>query len=215
MTAPRTVTMPAPHVHGTSRLPRDADTDFMLRVQREEPGAFAELMRRYEARVFGRLYRLLGDRQEAEDLTQDVFLRVYRARQHYRPRAKFATWLFCIVQNVARNAVRSRRRHPCRRLGLHAVPGRDDRPAENTLAARCEAPSQPVERAELAAVVRAAVSTLAGRQRTALELFEFHDHTCPQIAAEMHMTAKAVKSMLYRARNQLRLRLTGFMEAVN
>src|SRR5438309_10209156 len=90
----------------------DPDVALMLRVQGDEPGAFAELVQRYWARVFGRFYQRLGDRQEAEDLAQEVFLRVYRHRHRYQPRAKFGTWLFHIIQNLARNALRSRpRRH--------------------------------------------------------------------------------------------------------
>src|SRR5262249_14142179 len=95
----------------------DPEIERMLRVQRDEPGAFAELLKRYWTPVFSRLYRQLGDRQEAEDLAQDVFLRLYRSRQRYQPRAKFTTWLFHIAQNVARNALRSRARHPCVPLG--------------------------------------------------------------------------------------------------
>src|SRR5438445_4747980 len=122
-------TMPSPAPMRTSQAPPtrrptpDADALLMLAVQRDQPGAFDELVDHYWMRVFGRLYRQLGDRQEAEDLTQDVFLRVYRARKRYRPRAKFATWLFHIAQNVARNAVRSRRRHPRHRHDLPACPG--------------------------------------------------------------------------------------------
>ncbi len=88
----------------------DPDVLLMLRVQRDEPGAFAELVECYWARVFGRFYRRLGDRQEAEDLAQEVFLRVYRHRHRYQPQAKFGTWLFHIIQNLARNALRSRLR---------------------------------------------------------------------------------------------------------
>ena len=84
----------------------------MLRVQKGDNAAFAELVDRYHSRVLGNFIRRLGDRQEAEDLTQDVFLRLYRARQRYQPRARFATWLYHITQNVARNAFRARRRHP-------------------------------------------------------------------------------------------------------
>jgi len=180
----------------------------MLAVQRDQPGAFDELVDHYWMRVFGRLYRQLGDRQEAEDLTQDVFLRVYRARKRYRPRAKFATWLFHIAQNVARNAVRSRRRHPWQRLDLPACPGQAGLSSEHFPPGRYEAPSQPIERAELASAVRAAVLTLGFRQRTALELYQFHDRTYAQIAADMHMRPEAVKSLLYRARNQLRATLS-------
>src|SRR5580704_7044484 len=127
----------------------DPEVGLMLQVQRDEAGAFAELVERYWTRVFGRLYRQLGDRQEAEDLAQDVFLRLYRARHRYQPRAKFGTWLFHIAQNVARNALRSRRRHPCVPLGRLGDPGDDDRAVDGLLLDRGESPSRPMERAEI------------------------------------------------------------------
>jgi RNA polymerase sigma-70 factor (ECF subfamily) len=74
-----------------------------------------------------------------------------------------------------------------------------------------EGPSSPLEREEVADVVRAAVSVLGERQRTALELHQFHDRTYAEVAAELDMTPKAAKSLLYRARNQLRVALTPFM----
>jgi RNA polymerase sigma-70 factor (ECF subfamily) len=191
----------------------DPEVELMLRVQCDEAGAFAELVRRYWSRVFGRFYRRLGDRQEAEDLAQDVFLRLYRSRKRYQPRAKFATWLFHITQNVARNALRFRRRHPSVPLAPFPRHGDDDRGGERVLPDRSEPPSRPLERAELAGVVRAAVSGLAGRQRTALELHQFQHRTYAEIAAELDMSPKAAKSLLYRARNQLRASLLRFMEA--
>ena len=114
----------------------------MLRAQEDEPEAFAELVGRYWTRVFGRFCRQLGDRQEAEDLTQDVFLRLYRSRKRYRPEAKFATWLFHITQNVARNALRSRRRRPCTSLEALTV-GEDDVTGSGLLPDRGEPPSRP------------------------------------------------------------------------
>jgi RNA polymerase sigma-70 factor (ECF subfamily) len=190
----------------------DPDVLLMLRVQRDEPGAFAELVECYWARVFGRFYRRLGDRQEAEDLAQEVFLRVYRHRHRYQPQAKFGTWLFHIIQNLARNALRSRLRRPWTRLGSLASPEGEDFLSDQILTDRSEAPSRPLERAELAGAVRAAVSRLAGRQRTAMELHQFQHWTHAEIAAEMDMSPKAAKSLLYRARNQLRASLTQFME---
>src|SRR5438876_7855312 len=89
----------------------DPDVDLMFRVQRDEPDAFAELTERFSTRIFARLFRTLHDRQEAEDLTQDVFMRLYRSRRRYQARAKFSTWLYHITQNVVRNALRRRRRH--------------------------------------------------------------------------------------------------------
>src|SRR5207302_8742093 len=101
----------------------DPEVALMLRVQRDDSCAFTQLVERYWTQAFGRFFRRLGDRQEAEDLAQDVFLRLYRYRKRYQPRAKFATWLFHIAENVRRNAIRSRRRTATVRLG--ALPGED------------------------------------------------------------------------------------------
>src|SRR5207302_4966973 len=137
----------------------------MLRVRAGDTSAFAELEACYRTRVLGWFCRRLGDRADAEDLTQEVFLRLYRARASYKPRARFATWVFHIAQNVARNALRSRRRHPCVRLNPDGPGGRGL--LEELLVDRGGTPSGPLERDELAGVVRAAVAELAGRQRAA------------------------------------------------
>jgi len=195
-----------------SRNPRaeDPDVRLMLRVRDDDDAAFADLLGRYGSRILGHFFRLLGDRQEAEDLTQEVFLRVYRARKRYQPRARFATWLFHITQNVARNAVRSRRRRPC--VPLEGLSGSDEGGLpQGLLFDRGEEPSRPVERAEIAKVVRAAVSGLAGRQRTAVELHQFENRTYNEVAARMEMSPEAAKSLLYRARTHLRESLAVFM----
>jgi RNA polymerase sigma-70 factor (ECF subfamily) len=196
----------------TSKYLQDPEVVLMLRVGKGDRSAFEELVARYWSRIFGHFYRRLCDRQEAEDLTQEVFLRLYRYRRRYRPRAKFMTWLFFIAQNVARNAVRSRRRHPCMHLEALARPSQGETP-DDLLPERGEVPSQPIERAEIASAVRAAVSALADRQRAAMELHQFHHHTYTEVAERLDMTPKAAKSLLYRARLQLRETLASFMEA--
>src|SRR5437016_5675333 len=75
----------------------DPDVRLMLRVQKDDGTAFTELLERYRTRILGHLYRLLNNRQDAEDLTQEVFLRLYRSRKRYQPTARFATWLFHIT----------------------------------------------------------------------------------------------------------------------
>jgi RNA polymerase sigma-70 factor (ECF subfamily) len=190
---------------GENRWLDDPDVVLMLRVRDGDEDAFGQLADRYGARVFGFFCRRLGDRQEAEDLTQDVLLRLFRARQRYEPRARFSTWVFHITQNVARNALRFRQRHPSVRFS--ALPD-----AENLWNAlpsgSADSPSRPLERAELAGVVRAAIAGLGERQRAALELHQFHDQTYAEVAAQLDMTPKAAKSLLYRTRNLLRERLT-------
>ena len=186
----------------------DPEVVLMLRVKQDDPAAFAELLRRNWSYVFGRCYRRLRDREDAEDLAQEVFLRVYRGRKSYEPRAKFSTWLFHITQNLLRNTIRSRRRRPCLRLDTLAC---SPFLVEHLLRDRGESPTRPIERAELAKIVRTALSHLALRQRTAVELQQFHNSTYEQVAAQMDMSPKAAKSLLYRARNQLRACLTSFM----
>src|SRR6476659_2814770 len=90
----------------------DPDVRLMLQVRDGDAQAFEELMLRYQNRLMSLLAHLVGQRDLAEDLTQDVFLRVYRARKRYVPGAQFSTWLFTIAGNVASNALRSRSRRP-------------------------------------------------------------------------------------------------------
>src|SRR5207302_481268 len=148
----------------------DPDAARMVRVRHGDAAAFAELVQRYWQPVVGHFWRRLGDRGEAEDLAQEVFLRLYRARGRYRPQARLATWVFHIAQNVARNALRTRRRRPW--VLLEEVPSRG-RLLEVLLAERGDGPVRPLEREELAGLVRAAVAGLGGRQRTAVELHQF------------------------------------------
>jgi RNA polymerase sigma-70 factor, ECF subfamily len=187
----------------------DPEIQLMLRVQRDEPGAFAALIAAYWSRVFGKFVRQVGDRQEAEDLAQDVFLRLYRSRKRYRPRAKLATWVFFIARNVGRNALRRRRRKKLTPIGL-AFDG-DDFPGLGTLTDE-SAPAGPLERAELARVVRGAVAGLNRRQRRAVEL-QFENQSYAEIASALALSTKATKSLLYRARNELRFALLPYAGA--
>jgi RNA polymerase sigma-70 factor (ECF subfamily) len=196
------------------RIPeaRDPDVALMLRVQRDEPGAFQELIDVYWSRIFARFFRQFNDRQEAEDLAQDVFLRLFRNRKRYRPQAKFSTWLYHIARNVGRNAIRTRRRRPVTPMALFE--GTDESPLVPRNRHETDMPSRSMERAEVASMVRQAVSALKGRQRIAVEL-QCQDRSYSEIAAELDMTAKAAKSLLYRARNELRDALTPFAEALS
>ena len=91
---------------------RDPDVRLMLQVRDDVPGAFEALVERYQHRLVGVLFHLVGRVEEAEDLTQEVFLRIYKARKGYRPRAKFSTWLFTIANNLALNHLRGKGRNP-------------------------------------------------------------------------------------------------------
>jgi RNA polymerase sigma-70 factor (ECF subfamily) len=186
----------------------DPEVGLMLRVQGGDAEAFTALTRRYLGRMLAYFRKRLGDRVEAEDLAQEVFLRLYRSRGRYQPRARLSTWVFHIARNVARNAVRFRQRHPEARTGRA---GNTSEVVGARLPDRGEGPWRPLERVEVAAAVRRAVADLGRRQRRAVELHQLEDRTYGEVAAALAMSPKAAKSLLYRARNQLRRRLAPLM----
>jgi RNA polymerase sigma-70 factor, ECF subfamily len=190
---------------------QDPDVVLMLQVQSDEPGAFQQLVDRYWFLVFGRFFRCLGDRQLAEELTQETCLRLYRNRANYRPQAKFATWLFHIVENLTRNAIRDRRRL---RRGIESLNTNHLSKAVPMRGAPCASPDCNMESAEAVAIVRDGIEHLIERQREALILHEYQDHTYAEIAETLEITPEAAKSLLYRARNQLRHNLRPRLEAI-
>jgi RNA polymerase sigma-70 factor (ECF subfamily) len=184
---------------------RDPDVGRMLRVRdADDAAAFAELVDRYQHRLVGVLAHLVGHPDEADDLAQEVFLRVYRTRRRYHPTAKFSTWLFTIANNLASNARRSRQRRRVVSLPPQESGPLGARPAERLLADGAPPPGQRLQQQELAAVIRQALDTLNERQRLAVVLNKFEEMNYAEIAAVMGLSAPAVKSLLSRARAALR-----------
>jgi RNA polymerase sigma-70 factor (ECF subfamily) len=183
----------------------DPDVRLMLEVRGDNANAFSELMLRYQGRVLTVLEHLVGDRDLAEDLTQDVFLRVFRARKSYVPGSKFSTWLFTIVNNVASNARRSlsRRREvnvvgtDTSSIGLQGM-------EQLAQAASGQMPTRQLDKAEMRDIVRMAVSELNERQRLAVLLNKFEGMSYADIAESMGLSPQAIKSLLSRARVNLR-----------
>jgi RNA polymerase sigma-70 factor, ECF subfamily len=191
---------------------RDPDTRLMLGVRADEPGAFEELVARYQSRLVGIMHHLVGNLEEAEDLAQEVFLRVYRARKKYRARSKFSTWLFTIANNLALNSLRSRHRKPVVPLNTSDSGPLGARPIEQLLSESSGAQQvRRVQQHELAAVIRQALEGLNERQRLAVVLNKFEDMNYAEIAEVMGLTTKAVKSLLCRARTNLRVALQGYI----
>jgi RNA polymerase sigma-70 factor (ECF subfamily) len=190
---------------------RDPDTRLMIRVRDEEDGAFEELVEKYQNRLVGIMHHLVGSAEEAEDLAQEVFLRVYRNRKKYRARAKFSTWLFTIANNLALNALRTRQRKPVVPLNLSDSGPLGPRPAEQLVRDRANQPVQRVQQQELAAMVRRALETLNERQRIAVLLNKFEEMNYQEIAEVMGLSTKAVKSLLSRARTNLRAILKDYI----
>jgi RNA polymerase sigma-70 factor (ECF subfamily) len=196
----------------------DPDVRLMMRVREDDAGAFEELVRRYQARLV-RLFHHIGPSAEiAEDLTQEVFLRIYRARSNYVPGAKFSTWVFTIAGNVARNAARTqgRRREVAEADTKHSAGESGPQMlAGIALDQSSLMPTRLVEGEERARMVRAAVEKLGERQRMALMLSRFENLSYAEIADAMGLSTKAVKSLLSRARVNLKEALADYIEPVN
>jgi RNA polymerase sigma-70 factor (ECF subfamily) len=190
---------------------RDPDIRLMLRVRDDDPAAFGELVELYQHRLVAVMHHLVGNSEEAEDLAQEVFLRVYRGRKKYRPRAKFSTWLFTIANHLALNALRRRQRRPAVPLNLRDSGPLGPRPAEQMVRDKGGPPGQRLAQEELAAVVRTALAGLGERQRMAVVLNKFEDMNYHEIAEVMGLSTKAVKSLLSRARENLRVALQDYI----
>ncbi|MBM3994934.1 MAG: sigma-70 family RNA polymerase sigma factor [Planctomycetes bacterium] len=184
----------------------------MLRVRDDDAEAFAELVELYHHRLVTVMHHLVGNNEEAEDLAQEVFLRVYRGRKKYHPKAKFSTWLYTIANNLALNVMRSRQRKPTIPLNVRDSGPLGPRPAEQLVLDRADQPQQRMQKQELAAIVKQALDTLNERQRIAVVLNKFEDMNYAEIAEVMGLTTKAVKSLLSRARDNLRIALQGYIQ---
>ena len=182
----------------------------MLRVREDDATAFAELVTLYQHRLVGILHHVVGSTEEAEDLAQEVFLRVYRNRKKYTPTAKFATWLFTIANNLAINSLRKKHNKAVSLKPDDSGP-MGSRPEEQLVHDRGATPSYGLRQAELAARIRSALDTLNERQKMAVVLNKFEDMNYAEIAEVMGLTTKAVKSLLSRARSRLRDALAGYI----
>jgi RNA polymerase sigma-70 factor (ECF subfamily) len=195
----------------------DPDVRLMMRVRNDDAAAYEELVRKYQPRLV-RLMRTMGPHSDmAEDLAQETFMRVWRARHRYEAGAKFSTWLFTIAANVSRNATRSAGRRqevnevdaPMSGEGSQAV----GILAATALDASGLMPGRMVEGSERGEIIRKAVEALGERQRTALMLSRFENLSYAEIAEAMGLSTKAVKSLLSRARVNLREILQPYIEA--
>jgi RNA polymerase sigma-70 factor (ECF subfamily) len=189
---------------------RDPDVRLMVQVRTDVAGAFETMVERYQNRLVGILFHLVGSIDEAEDLCQEVFLRIYKARKGYRPRAKFSTWLFTIANNLALNHLRSKGRNPSVPIG-GASGSQSMAPVARQLIGREITPSAQLRKAELTDLVREALGMLNEDQKMAVLLNKFEGMSYAEIADVMGRSPAAIKSLLARARNQLREQLEPYL----
>jgi RNA polymerase sigma-70 factor, ECF subfamily len=184
-----------------------SDVQLMLDVKAGDEVSFELLLRKYRTPLVNYLGRMTGDSAAAEDLAQEVFLRVYRARSQYSPSAKFTTWMFRIATNLALN---SRRDGRYRQLEVPIQDGNradDGEPAFVQIPDRRPGAEQSLIARDRAALIRRAVDELPEKQRAAVLLHKYEEMNYDQIAGILDCSENALKSLLFRAYETLRVKL--------
>jgi RNA polymerase sigma-70 factor (ECF subfamily) len=178
----------------------DPDIELMLRFQKGDERAFEELVKKHSRGLLNLVYRYLGDASRAEDVSQDIFVKVYKARMKYEPKAKFSTWLYRIAVNHCLNEIRSRKSQPALAAPVNDL--LEEPSGEN--------PDSRISRAELQAAVKAAIDALPENQRMAVILARYEEMSYDEIARTMDLSLEAVKSVLFRAKENLKEALSRF-----
>jgi RNA polymerase sigma-70 factor, ECF subfamily len=172
----------------------DADAELMLRVAGGDRRAFASLFDRHQRGVAQFAFRFVGDRARAEELTQDIFVKLYRNARRYRPSAKFKTFLFRVAANHCLNEVR-RGEYRVK----HVSQGPEEGEPLETAAPDADRPDQALAGRELESTVGAALAALSERERTAFTLCRFEGMAYRDIAEVLQASEAAVKSLIHRA----------------
>jgi RNA polymerase sigma-70 factor, ECF subfamily len=185
------------------------DVQLMLDVKAGDEQSFALLLHRYRTPLVNFLYRMVRNREQAEDLAQEVFIRVYRARADYVPSAKFTTWLFRIATNLALNSVRDTR-HQRMEVSLDAPvtvdsEEGDERPLD--VAEKNPNIEEHLVQEAQRDMIRHAIDKLPEKQRAAVLLHKYQDLDYGEISKILSCSESALKSLLFRAYETLRVEL--------
>jgi RNA polymerase sigma-70 factor (ECF subfamily) len=200
--------MPRHSPQDPGRSENDAeDVRLMRLVGRGDTAAFEELIERHQSLVAGTVARMLGSNSDVEDIAQQVFIRVWKSAGRYVARARFTTWLLKITRNLVFNELRRSKRHA--QVPIQTEPGAEERPLEDEAA---QAPDASLLEAELQQVIERAITQLPESQRMALILRRYEEMSYEQIGEILDLSVPAVKSVLFRARTELRERLRVYLE---
>ncbi len=183
----------------------DPDIQLMLEVKEGNKNAFEQLMRKYYPRILNFIYRFTGNKANAEDLTQEVFMRVYNSAARYKARSKFQTWLYTIAKNVGLNELR-RSKNPT--LSLDEMFDSGEKEIKREIKdPHGSSPDEEIIQMEKIAKIRATINDLPEKQRIAVILKRYEGFSYAEIAATLNVSDKAVKSLLSRAKENLKNRL--------
>jgi RNA polymerase sigma-70 factor, ECF subfamily len=187
-----------------------SDVDLMLRVKTGDESAFAGLVQKYRRPMVGFMYRFCHNPSTAEELAQEVFLRVYRSRSTYEPSAKFTTWLYRIATNLAVNHARDTRHERPENTVRLDEPDQDTGTTPDLADESLTVEEQMLKRERLAAI-RSKVNALPERQRVAVIMHKYQQMDYREIAGVLKLSESATKSLLFRAYETLREQLREFV----
>ena len=190
------------------------DVQLMLDVKAGDEQSFELLLRKYRTPLVNFLYRMVRDPAAAEDLAQEVFLRVYRARKEYAPSAKFTTWMFRIATNVALNSVRDNRHRQMETSMDHTVGAGDDEQPAMELPDRTPSVEQQLVAQTRSELILRAIHALPQKQRAAVLLHKYEELDYDEIARILECSESALKSLLFRAYETLRVELAPLVSSV-
>jgi RNA polymerase sigma-70 factor (ECF subfamily) len=190
-----------------------SDEDLMARVAEDDERAFPELVRRFQGRVMNLISRVLNDRECADDLAQEVFVRVYVHRRNYRRGSKFSTWLFTIAANLAKNEIRRR----VRRRNWFSLDALQETLKDSAiqLADPTEGRESRLEREQLQQAVALAIAAVPGKYRLALVLRDIEGLSYEEIAQVLSIPGGTVRSRINRARSMLKRKLQPLLRREN
>lgn len=190
----------------------ELDVADMRRLVSGHDAALNDLMQRHGKRLIHYLIRCLQNEDEAADLAQETFARVYQNRAKFDVGQKFSTWLYAIATNLVKDRYRWRSRHP--NVSIDVENGQTGGSLRDHLPSRDRTPSESLQAEERADAVRRAVAMLPEELRTPLILAEYEDRSQAEIGGILGCTAKAVELRIYRARQRLRVTLGKLLEFV-
>lgn len=211
MTTPLGATLPISHAMAEPASPHpatdDPDVALMALVAQGNEAAFRKLVERHQHAVVGTIAKMLGDPVEAQDLSQLVFLRVWKNARRYQPTAKFTTWLFTVARNLVFNETRRRGRK--REVSIEEREAAGASHPDTTHSGR---PDQELLEQELISAIDEAIASLPENQRLAVVLRRYENMPYEDIAVVLGTSVASVKSLLFRARETLRVHLARYLE---
>jgi RNA polymerase sigma-70 factor (ECF subfamily) len=182
------------------------DEELMLNYQKGEPLAMDELLKRYKNPIYRFAYRISADAAEAQDIAQEVFLRLHQYRHDYRPTGKFSTWIFSIAHNLCISRLRKKQ-------WIVIWPRKQDNPDElREFESPNPSPQDEVAKDEVSQVVKKCIQGLPFLQREALVLREYENLDYEEIARILKKSLGTVKTLIHRARLNLKDKLLPYIE---